>query len=297
VPSWEFHRNNAYTAFDQAEEALGITPPDGTILEQQEWLQIQIDRIDVFYWRGLPDQMEALIQKIEGLVASQGRAEQQNKFLSLRYQVRMRRERYRCSSETLQLVRQRLEQAEKLDDPFNLYVAQFEYGFALLWHGEPAAARGWIRHANDEFARMGARLTQLRCLVYLNVISRKLHEAEELRKEIPPLLELTWQDGDNAQAEQLCQEARKEWGKLSGSVFHALADWVMLAIAVAREDFSQSEAAARALMDPNPTFQPIAEPMSSQLSQALIACEAGNRSTALELFRRALEAAKAVGEV
>jgi len=317
VPSWEYHRNNAYTAFDQAEAALGITPPDGTIPEQQEWLQIQIDRIDIFYWRGLPDQMEALTQKIEGLVASQGRAEQQNKFLSLRYQARMRHERYRFSVETVQIVRQRREQAEKLDDPYNLAIAQFQYGFALLWHGDPVAARDWMTRANESLNRIGARLWQLRCLVYLNVISRRLHEAEELRKEIPPLLELAralnesmylgmclanqgwlaWQDGNGAQAEQLCQEALKEWAKLSGSVFHALADWVLFAIALDQEDISKLEAAARALMDPNPAFQPVEEPMSGLLSQALAACEAGERTLALGLFRQAQESARAVGEI
>jgi hypothetical protein len=50
-------------------------------------------------------------------------------------------------------------------------------------------------------------------------------------------------------------------------------------------------------MDPNPAFQPVEEPMSSQLSQALAACETGERTTALDLFRRALETARAVGEV
>jgi tetratricopeptide (TPR) repeat protein len=174
-----------------------------------------------------------------------------------------------------------------------------------------------MERANESLARMGARLPQLRCLAYLSVISRKLHEPEKLRNEIPPLLELAraineyaylgiglankgwlaWQDGDAAQAEQFCKEATAIWMNVSGYVFHALADWVLLAIALAQEDFVKSEAAARALMDPNPTFQPIAEPMSSLLSKALAACEAGDRTTALNLFKSALEAARTAGEV
>ncbi len=307
----------SYLALDQAEQALGIVPPDGTILEQQEWLQIQLDRIQLDYWRNNPDRMEALIQKIEGLAASIGRIGQQNILLSLRPQARMRRERYRFSIETVQLVRQRLDQAEKLDDPINLAVAQFNYGFALLWHGDLLAARDWTERANESLARMGARLPQLRCLAYLSVISRKLHEAEKLRNELPPLLELArainesnyigiglanqgwlaWQDGDAIQAEQFCKEAIAVLMNVSAYAFHALADWVLLAVALAQEDFSKSEAAARALMDPNPTFQPTLEPMSSLLSEALAACEAGDRTTALDLFKRALEAARTAGEV
>jgi tetratricopeptide (TPR) repeat protein len=261
--------------------------------------------------------MEALIQKIEGLVASIGRVGQQNILLSLRPQARMRRERYCFSIETVQLVRQRLDQAEKLDDPFNLAVAQFNYGFALLWHGDPLTARDWMERANESLARMGARLPQLRCLAYLSVISRKLHEPEKLRHDIPPLLKLAsaineynylgiglanqgwlaWQDGDAVQAEQLCKEATATLMNVSAHVFHALADWVLLAVALSQEDFSKSEVAARALMDPNPTLQPIAEPMSSLLSKALIACEAGDRTTALDLFKSALGAAWAAGEL
>jgi hypothetical protein len=313
----QYLHDRSHIALDQAEQALGVAPPNGTVVEQQEWLQIQLDRIQIDYWRNFPDRMDSLIQKIEGLVASIGRVGQQNTFLSLRYQARMRHERYRTSIETVQMVRQRLDQAEKLDDAFNLAIAQFQYGFALLWHGDPLAARDWMARANESLERMGVRLWQLRCLTYLSVISRRLHEPDKLRNEIPPLLELArtineytyigiglanqgwlaWQDGDAVQAEQLCKEATTVWKNFSGCVFHSLADWVLLAVALAQEDFSKSEAASRALMDPNPAFQPIAEPMSSQLSQALTACEAGERTTAFELFRRALEAARAVGEV
>jgi tetratricopeptide (TPR) repeat protein len=229
----------------------------------------------------------------------------------------MRRERFHFSMETVQIVRQRLEQAEKLDDPFNLAEAQFNYGFALLWHGDLSAARDWTERANESLARMGARLPQLRCLAYLSVISRKLHEPEKLRNEIPPLLELAraindysylgiglanqgwlaWQDGDAVQAEQLCKEATEIWMNVPAYAFRALADWVLLAIALAQEDLSKSEAAARALMDPNPTLRTIAEPMSSLLSNALTACEAGDRTTALDLFKSALEAARTAREV
>ncbi|MGE5375585.1 MAG: ATP-binding protein, partial [Bacteroidota bacterium] len=237
VPQHLYERS--YLALDQAEQALGVMPPDGTVLEQQEWLQIQLDRIQIDYWWNLPERMEALIQKIEGLVASIGRVGQQNTLLSLRYQARMRRERYRFSFETVQIVRERLDQAEQLDDAFNLAVAQFQYGFALLWHGDLLEARDWMERARESLARIGARLWQLRCLTYLSVVSRKLHEPEKLRLELPPLLELAraineymylgiglsnqgwlaWQDGDALLAEQLCQEATTVLGNVSANVF------------------------------------------------------------------------------
>jgi DNA-binding SARP family transcriptional activator/tetratricopeptide (TPR) repeat protein len=313
----QYLHDRAYIALDQAERAIGAVPPNGTVTEQQEWLQIQLDRIQVDYWTNNPDRMDSLIQKIEGLVASIGRAGQQNTLLSLRYQALMRHERYRFSIATVQIVRERLDQAEKLGDAFNLAIAQFQYGFALLWHGDLLDARNWMERANESLARMGARLWQLRCLTYLSVVSRKLHEPERLRHEILPVLELAraineytylgiglanqgwlaWQDGDEVQAEQLCKEATTVWMNFSECVFRALADWVLLAVALAQEDLSKSEAASRALLDPNPAFKPIEKSMSSLLSQALTACEAGERTTAFALFRRALEAAQSVGEM
>jgi DNA-binding SARP family transcriptional activator len=309
--------DHSFLVLDKAEQALGTVPPDGTVMEQQEWLQIQLDRLQVYYWANLPDRMEALIQKIEGLVASIGQVGQQNLLLSLRPQARMRRERLRFSRETVQLVRQRLDQAEKLDDPFNLADAQFNYAFALLWHGDPSTARDWMERSNESLARMGARLPQLRCLAYLSVISRKLHEPERLRNELPPLLELAgaindhsylgiglanqgwlaWQDGDANQAEQSCKEALATWMDAPGYAWRALADWVLLAIALSEEDLIKSEAAARALMDPNPTLQALAEPMYSLLSRALAACEDGDRAAILALFKSAVEAARTAGEL
>jgi DNA-binding SARP family transcriptional activator len=313
----QYLHDHSDLALEQAEQALGIMPPNGTVLEQQEWLQIQLNRIQVDYWRNFPERMEALIEKIEGLVASIGQIGQQNTLLSMRYQARMRRERFRLSIETVQIVRQLLEQAEKLDDPFNMAITQFQYGFALLWHGDPLTARDWLKRSNESLARLGARLPQLRCLAYISVTSRQLHEPEKLRHEILPLLELAravndnsylgiglanqgwlaWQDGDAVLAEQFCKEAIAILMNVSAYTFRALADWVLLAIAVAQEDFSRSEAAARALMDPNPTLRIVAEPMSSLLSKALAACDAGDRTTALNLLKSALEAARTAGEV
>ncbi|MFT3893115.1 MAG: hypothetical protein QM730_15910 [Anaerolineales bacterium] len=313
----QYLHDRSHMALDQAEQALGIEPPNGTLVEQQEWLQIQLDRIQIDYWRNSPDRMDSLIRKIEQLVASIGRVDQQNTLLSLRYQARMRHERYRTSIETVQLVRQRLEQAEKMDDSYNLAIAQFQYGFALLWYGDLPSAQDWMERANESLDRMGARLWQLRCLTYLSVVSRKLHEPDRLRKELPPLLELArmvndyaylgiglaneswlaWQDGDILRAEQLCKEATAVWANVSGWVFHALANWVLFAIALDQEDFSKLEATARVLMDPNPAFQPVEEPMSGLLSQALAACESENRTVAFELFRQALESARVAGEL
>ena len=76
-----------------------------------------------------------------------------------------------------------------------------------------------------------------------------------------------------------------EVGKSGGNVFHGLADWVLLAIATTQRDLRRAEACARALLDPDPTFQPVSEPMAGLLGQALSACQAGGGRSGFLLLR------------
>ncbi len=313
----QYRHDLARTALEQAEQALGVQPPAGTLEEQQEWLQIQLDRIQLCYWDNHTEQMEALIAQVEAQVASLGKPGQQNNLLAMRYMASMRRERFRPSSATMQVVQQRLQQAETLADPYNLAVAQFHYGFCLLWHGDLELARRRLDLAYEALDHVGDRLWQMRCLAYQTVVSRKLHDPEQLQKELPPLLEstramneptylgiglanqgwLAWQNGDAIQAVRLCEEARSTWQTFNGSVFHALADWVLLAAAASRQDLQAAAAAARCLLDPNPAFQPLLDALAGLLEQGLKACERGEQAEALACFDLALEAARAANEL
>jgi tetratricopeptide (TPR) repeat protein len=313
----QYRHDLAFAALDRAEEVLQVSLTAGTTAELQEWLEIQLSRIQLYYWDNQPGQMEALIREIEPVIESVGLFRQKITLLSLRYQARIRFERYRLSAETVEIVRRRLEQVDKIGDLNDQAWARFQYGFGLLWHGDPSTARPWLASAHEAFERMGSRLMQLRCLAYLSVVSRKLNDPLSLQKELPPLLELSramdeyaylgiglanqgwqaWQLGDSARAVQSCQEARGIWAKFNGSTFHALADWVLLAEASSRDDLSAAVGHARALLDPDPAFQPVEEPMSGWLNQALTASASGSRAAALDFFDRALQAAKAAREL
>jgi hypothetical protein len=71
-----------------------------------------------------------------------------------------------------------------------------------------------------------------------------------------------------------------------------LAVWILLAIAVSRKNFTESEHWAQLLLDSHHILQPIEEPMAGLISQAHSACLEKNSEEALALFSLAIEQAK-----
>jgi hypothetical protein len=303
----------AFSALNQAELALNLPIAGSSLEERQEWLQVQLARSQLFYWDNQPDQIDSLVQKIHPMIEADGRMDQQSELLSIQFMARLRHERYRLSQETVEICRQRLALAEKFADPYTLAFAQFQLGFGLLWHGDPHSAREWMTKGFDAAERLGARLLQLRCLTFLDIIDRKLGNQELVRQQTYQLMKqalalnehgyygialanqgwLAWQDGDEMSAENLCQSAIKYWSQYASNyTLQSLAVWVMLAISVSRQNLEESEHWAQVLLDPNHVFQPVEEPMAGLLSQALSACLEKNSEEALALYGLAVEQAK-----
>jgi DNA-binding SARP family transcriptional activator len=310
--------SGAHAALDRAEQALGYAPSGGPLEERQEWLQIQIARGLLYYWTKQPDQIEKIMQEITPIVQADGRLDQQIELVLIQLFLRMRRERWRLSTSTLELARLGLDLAEALGDPYQLVLMQFELGFTLLWHGDLQVSRENIKKSYEQANRMGARLLEVRSLAYLAIISRKLGKVELLRHQAQALVEmassmgehgyhgvglaclgwLAWKDGDITQAENLCHSAKKAWDQYAtGYAMRWLGNWVLLAIAVSRQQAQEAARWTEALLDPDPTLQPIAEPMASLLQQGLSAYRANDAQAAFQFFNQALKAAQTTGDL
>ncbi len=153
----------------------------------------------------------------------------------------------------------------------------------------------------------------MRSLAYLSIANRKLDDLASLREETKQLLDLSqsfgeytyhgiglanqgwlaWRDGNILQAADLCKEANEICNKFGGCVFHGLANWVLLAIAVSQGNLAWAESCAQSLSDPNPSFQPLEKPAADLLSQAITAGKDENGRAAFALFNQAIEVAKA----
>ena len=61
----QYQHPQAQTALDQAEQALNLPAGEGTLQERREWIQIQLARSQLCYWDNHPDEMEAIILRIQ----------------------------------------------------------------------------------------------------------------------------------------------------------------------------------------------------------------------------------------
>jgi len=175
-----------------------------------------------------------------------------------------------------------------------------------------------LKKSLEGAVQMGARLLEVRSLAYLSVANRKLGELPALRAYNQRLLELApaigehtyhgiglanqgwlaWLEGDDQQAAQLCKSAVDIWAAARGrNMFHGLADWVLLAIAVERRDQGQAELWAQDLLDPNILYQPLEAEVAERLKEALNACQEGDTPAAFQLYHQALELAKTCAEL
>lgn len=313
----EYQRQQALDALDLAEQALGLSPEEGLLTERQEWIQIQLARSNTLYWLNQPEEMDAIHRRICSLVDVDGRLDQQAELLDQQLMARFRHERYRLSAETVETARRRLALVNKLGVPYDIGWAQFHMGFALLWYGDPLAARKWLELCYAAAMRMGARLLEVRSLTYLSIASRQLGDAQSLREQSLRLYELAkdvgefhyqgislanqgwlaWREGDYERAEQLCASAKEIWRQKGGGIFHWLAEWVLLAVAVARQDLLVAEECALALLNNDSLVQPILDPVARRLEEALQACRGQQTELAAQCFNQALEMVKNSGDL
>ncbi|MBI4926285.1 MAG: hypothetical protein HY835_00865, partial [Anaerolineae bacterium] len=307
----------AHIALDQAQEALGNLAEEAALEVIQEQLQIQLARIQLYYWEGWPDKMETLSHQIQAEIYARGRVDQQINLLSIQFMTRLRQERYRLSAETVDIARRRLILAEDVSSQFEQAVAKFQVGFGLLWHGEITEARACLSHALAATEQVGARIWQIRSLAYLSIADRMLGNLGQIQEEIQQMIELcsilnehtyqgiglsnlgwlAWRKGDMEQANRLCSQANEVWNEYGGNAFHWLSNWVLLAIAVERRDFERAATVSMAFINPRPTDQYPVQPAADCLRQAFSTWQAGDMENTLVFYNHALEQARAAHEL
>jgi DNA-binding SARP family transcriptional activator len=312
----QYQHPPAYLMLDRAEQALKFHPESASMEEQREWIKIQIARCQLYYWDNKLTQLNQLSQEIKPFIEADGSIDQEAELLSIQIIFKVRHERYRLSNDTVELARQGLEFAEVMDNPYRLAWAHFQLGFSLLWHGEPELAYQWFDKGYAGAARMGDRLLQTRCLSYLSIISRKRTDIEKLESQTDELLELAsmigehiyqgvglanrawlaWRNGDDLKAKNDCQSAIEIWNQFHGGfVFHGLAEWILLTIALSHHDAKEAATSAQHLL--NPTSQRLPDPLTQLLNDGLHAYQGKDEDSAFQLFHQAVEQAIASGEL
>src|SRR5919202_3684077 len=100
---WETERNYdaALGALDRAETMLGGEPREPALQWWQAWVDIQIERMSVHYWRAEADAISKLSEQTWPIVVQYGTPVQRANFLLQLVNMKVRRERYMVSKVTL----------------------------------------------------------------------------------------------------------------------------------------------------------------------------------------------------
>jgi len=274
-------------AWTTSVEAEGLLDEDGT--RDADWwhdrLAVKLAQAHLRYWQGETAALASAIEELRPRVDEHATPFQRADFLHVRMQEALRRERYVLSAETEELAREVFVVASETGE----WDARFQIGFALLWRGRLDEADEHLRIGREEAREIGDVLFETRCLVYREVVRRKLGDVEEVRRldaELAALDDdygyggltaanrswLAWRDGDLDAVDREAARALELWrtSERSGpTVFQWTARFPLLAAELERGRTAAAAEHAAFLLDPSQ------QPLPDELAAAIRAGELG----------------------
>ncbi len=249
-------RDFSIYTLDRAEQALGKIDDNSDADELTEWIDIQIIRLTVHYWSG---DSQALLDLSRRVIPFIGQAKPLQRALIYAQLVQrdLRAYRYRTTNDTLENAAKYVEAAQESGVLSSIASAQFILGFVHLHNGTLEDAKREMGEGLKSAQKSGHRAIELRCLVYLATVYRRLGEvmkAEQLSRESLDLAareampEYTgmahahlawarWKEGNLVEAKSLGQDAMAEFqNSRIAYPFEWAAGLVMVAIAAEEQD-------------------------------------------------------------
>jgi DNA-binding SARP family transcriptional activator len=312
------HRyEEASLAYDLAETALAVAAIKSTPEWWQEWVQIQLERMWMYYWLGQWRKISELADQVRPVVERHGTPTQRiNFFLSLS-SMYFKRDRSVATQETIALCQTALTISQESGNPSEIAWAGFMLGFYQLWFGDLEAAEKQLGTALNLAEQTGDVVHQSRCLTYLTILYRKHGQIEKVRQYISRSLEaaemgqmmeylgmakanrawVAWREGDLARAQEFGQTALELWEQLpaghSSRAFQWTVFWPLLGVALAQDQASQANRLACALLDH--TQQRLPDSLETVVKKGMTAWEEGQAETAVVYLHQAIELAQELG--
>lgn len=304
--TWEAeHRHEqALLCYQRAEKALPATVTSAPE-HLEEWMQVRIAQLWVFYFSGKQAEMESLSRDLEPVIERHSSPVLRSRFFHTQWMRTLRRERYAAEAETLGFARSALE-ASMVSGDFSLVMADtFALGFVLHFAHQHEASLEQLERSLTMAEEGGDAVQQARSLTYLSIASRMLgrvHETKDYTERAAQksracglqdyvaaaLANQCWlrvKAQELTLASSLAHEALDLWRVTIAYPFQWLALVPLLRIALIEENVAQAVSWAKALLAP--TQQVLPSRASTALSDALDAYHADtDRSrTLLELTR------------
>ncbi len=272
----------AQRSFDAAETTLGPAPASSAAEPEREtdWtrekLEITLQRMAAFYFRGDLDDLSSLLEAARPLAESAGTAQQQAVFASHYLALSFRRERFQVSAETVAYARDHWRRLYLSGDEGLACEAEFQLGFALLWAGEIDEAHRHLTRCVELAEATRDQSHLVRALTYLSVVHRLRARVEEARAEAERVIErataahlpgyvaagkatLGWaylRLGEEATAEEHAREALDLWRAPSAYPFEWLARWPLVDMAVRRGRVAEAQEHLASMLDPGQQTPP-----------------------------------------
>jgi eukaryotic-like serine/threonine-protein kinase len=308
--TWETQHQHeeALRLYAMAQDAVG----DVTRASPQEraaWIQVSIEQLWVFYWLDRVPEMNELVDRLKPIVEAHGSFAQQIRFLQARFQLNLRRDRYVITEETLGYARMARFacQGSGAAQLAELPMAQFNYGFALLFNNALESAATELRSALQLAQRAGDTAQQARCLTYATLTARRRGRADEARDDATRSLavstaagmrdyvaaahaNLAWVhllDDDVEGAAHHAEEALKLWRSLELAFpLQWMALLPLLRISLRQGDVARAVRTAEAVLAPSQQHLPGAA--VDALAHAVASFGAGNADAARQALQGAL---------
>jgi len=317
--TWQVQRryDDALRAHDLAETRLGRAPIEPASEWWHEWVQIQLDRIYLYYWMAKTQEMLETAEKTRPAVEQYGTEIQRGKFFQALALYHLRSSRYVASPEALEYSRLAAEAVENSDDMNEVVHIRFMLGFSHLWNGNLSDAEYHLQTTLTLAEKIGHVVLKSRCLTYLTITYRRQRRVEDVRQctwralavategqmmeyvatAKANLAWVAWREENFTEAQQDGRAALELWDQLpksSGSLaFYWTALWPLIGVALAQDQISEAVEYARVLLDPQEQPQP--DVLKAIIEEATEASDRGQQEKAKACLNRAAQLAGEIG--
>lgn len=259
-------------AFAAAEDHLGPEPLKPVDTWWQEWIAIQISRLDGYYARADTSKIISLVEKVQPIVERFGTPQQHAAYFSGQARMYFRRDRYTVTDELLEVSRKLVSISQDIGDKQRLCDAHFEFGFTTLWYGDLELAEEQILLALSLAKECSNLYSQTLCNTYLTILYRQRrdlpHTEEYIRQSISTATDrnminylatargnqawFAFYQGKFDQVEDFGQQALKLWSQVPFVYpFQWTALWPLIAVAVEKNDYERAVHYAGGLLAPD----------------------------------------------
>jgi len=257
----------------------------------QEWVQLQLERMWVYYWLDQWYEIANLEEEIRGTVEQFGTPAQHVNFLLSLTSLHLLRDRYVVSDVVISNTQAALAISQTSGSIGELAWVRFLLGFGQLWRGDLDKAEEQMLAALKGAETTGDIVHQSRCLTYLTVLYRKrgqvdcvqayaarslsMAEAAEMPEYVGTARAnqayVAWHVGDYAGSRAHGQAALASWHQLptrhASCSFQWTALWPLVAIALTDGELSKAIEYARILLEPSQ--QRLPDPLARAVEQAI----------------------------